>query len=239
MKFIVLFLSNLIISGLIINFLYKKFALSDFFNRDTKCYFLKERDELDELGFKASELIYQDKKDDKYVIYNERFKFFELGLVMPFTFLIVDWPLLYYLPNNILGWCMIIFILVIYYNFLVVYLRFKLNHRKLLDENATCYITPTLFPLVFNIVPIFSIGFFVFGFWATHSKLALIVLVCLFIKLHLYIYVDKIEDITGWNILTNDNLRKIGNFEYYLFFILFGILVYIWHTSPVNVLLWS
>jgi len=194
-----IFLINLVICGFVFYFVQKKIYFLDIFNRGTKCYYLKPIDEIELTSFQKRLV---DIRDGKYVLYNERYKFIEYAIVMPCLFLATTWPFIYYIPNNIFGWCVLNVILIEWYEAIVIYLRMKFNKSlTLLDENFPYNLNYTAFAFQFNRLNIVLIAMCVYSIIASNTLLAKVILIVLVVKMHVYIFMDKIDGYFGWNIL--------------------------------------
>ncbi len=229
----VVIFSNLIVCAIVYYFVSKRIYLSDFFNRETKCYFLKPVEERELTPFQKRIV---EIRDGNYVIYNERFKLIEYGIVMPFVFLGMSWPFIYYMPNNIFGWCCLNVILIEWYEAIVVYLRMKFNKSlTLLDENFPYDLNYTSFALQFNRFAIVLIAMCVYSIIASNTLLAKVILIVLVVKMHVYIFMDKIDGYFGWNVLEPKKIKMLTNFEAIFFYITFLLILVSLALGPMNV----
>lgn len=243
MNFGVVFFSNLFVISIIVEIVFKKLILSDFLNSKIKCYFLKDKNmvELIQSEFEIAKFtgFFGERVGNNYVFYNEYEKFIEKGIMVPLLILAITWPFIYFMPNHVIGWSMLTVIPLEYYQVLVVYLKMKYDKSlEILDESFPYTLNYTMLIFNLNQLNILFIVLSVFVVLATNSWYSIGVLIFCILKFHLSLFIDKICALFGWNILEQNNLRRLNEiirltFPIYLVIILWGLVLY-----PVHLFLY-
>ena len=158
MNLLFLFLGNAIFWFVIfvIFDVYNRIPSSNFFNKNTKCYYYKKINKKDLPNILRNDIKINANGESQ--LYNERGKFISSGVITPIYLLLIIWPLFYIIPNNLVTWCFFNSIIIFLYNIIFVFLRFKINKTELIDENYPYYISYTIFSLKYNIVNVLNIN---------------------------------------------------------------------------------
>jgi len=230
MNLLILFILNTIFWCVIfiIFDIFNRIPLSNFFNKNTKCYYYKKINKKEVPNILRNDIKINANGESR--LYNERGKFIIMGIVTPIYLLLLMWPLFYKIPNMLATWCIFNSIIILLYSVIFVFIRFKINKTQLIDENYTHYISYTLFSLKYNIANVVKITFYVLGVLMSGSIIPKIILAILIVHLHAYIFIDKIDSIFNLNILEKNKLDKIGYMEYSLTLFLIGL----FFALPIN-----
>ena len=145
---------------------------SNFFNKNTKCYYYKKINKKDLPNILRNDIKINANGESQ--LYNERGKFISSGVITPIYLLLIIWPLFYIIPNNLVTWCFFNSIIIFLYNVIFVFLRFRIDlaydaivygegptynsYKELIDENYPYYISYTIFSLKYNIVNVLNIN---------------------------------------------------------------------------------
>ena len=229
MNFGIIYLIN-ILSGMVILVVFKKIILSDFINNKVKLYFL--RDNLGELFISSGkQSLAIEIKDGKIVNFNEYGLFIIDGFLIPLEIIIISWPFIYYFPNNLIGYCLLNYIFIVWYQIAILFIRFKIDKSHIIINEKFPYLNNYItFPITFNRLTIINIGVYVFMAITTKLQWVYLILLVLIIKFHLFIFIDKIDKIFNCNSLKTSNLKKIRSLEKVIFCLsISAFLMYIWY----------
>ena len=228
MNFSIIFLGNLLLCSIILAIfdVYPKILTSNFFNHDTKCFYVKDVEKNDLPKIIKNEARVND--EGGILLLNEKGKFVKSLLIVPVHLLLLLWPFLLFFPENIITWCFVNIIFILFYNNMLIFIRFRMNkNRILIDKDYPYYISYTLYSLNFNRVTAVFIAFYVFASIISNSMIAYVILFLLIVKLHLSIFIDKIDAYFGWNILEKNKLDNLSVLAYSISMILLAIFVFI------------
>lgn len=235
MNITTIFLINLFVVSIICSILKKKVIYSEFVNEWHKCYFWKDKNEV-YLNSTNSHLV--EHKNGKIRLNTEWGIFLDYGIFYPLFLFSTFWPLLYYIPYNKVSWCFLNVIIIYYYQLALVYYRFKRNNVEPIDENFPYPISHTIYTFNLNKTTIILIALYVFVVVSTTSFLARIILLFLIIKMHIFVFIDKIDEKIKWELLKYDNIDLVSSTEWLIFVVLFIILGKILFSYPLHLFIY-
>jgi len=240
---VIITIINALLWGIVEICFYSRIFKMKIFNLKDKCYILVSEDKLrllkeklieenideDYINFngKNIRLLYENYKiqDDRNIIFlNHKGRLIEKGIILPISLIIMFLPLIIFLiqTRNIMFFEFIFLEIFWLYSIFIIYLKMKFSKIKDLDED-TCYKhTYITYMMHYNKVFIISVAFVLFGYLPTRANILLIVLLIIFIRMHLNLFIDKIDKWLPWNVLEKHNTDRRNKIEYALAMMLLG-----------------
>ncbi|MBE6488966.1 MAG: hypothetical protein E7Z86_09670 [Methanosphaera stadtmanae] len=229
--------------GIPLEYFYYRIFKMKIFNLKDKCYFIVSEDKLRLLKEKLIEedidedyikfdgrcvtLLSQKRripKDGNLILLNHKGRLIEKGILLPIFIIILFLPMIIFLiqMRNVLLFEFIFVEGFMLYSIFIIYLKTKFSKIKDYDED-TCYKhTYITYMMHYNKVFIISVAFVLFGYLPTRANILLIVLLIILIRVHLNLFIDKIDKWLPWNVLEIHNTDRRNKIEYALAMFLLG-----------------
>jgi hypothetical protein len=234
---------NTLFWGILGYIFYDRIYMIKLFNLNEKCYMKVSEDHLksvqkelieenitdDYIKFedKYVTLLYQKYKihdDGNIIILNHKGRLIEQGIIIPIFCIICCSPVIIYLiPMRNIMLLVILFTYVVwFYKNIMTYLKMKFSKIDDLDEN-TCYKHNYItYIMYYNRLFLIEALFVLFGYLPSRANILLIVLLIILIRMHLTLFIDKIDKWLPWNVLEKHNMDTKNSIEYAIAMSLLG-----------------
>lgn len=159
---------------------------------------------------------YKFRKDNTIILPNIRGRLIEQGIIIPIYLIICSLPLIIHLipMRNIMLLVLLFTYVVWFYNNFFMYLKMKLSKIEDLNENNFYKHNYITYIIHYNKVFVIDAALAIFGYLPTHANITLIIIIIVLIRMHLNLFIDKIDKILPWDVLEKRNMDIRNQIDY-------------------------